>query len=320
MFWSAPIAFYHQLALMTRAGMTLGQALDYARGVTTGWYREHAGAWAAGCQGGTALAPQLRDAGEDHLPVALIEAGERSGRLPEMCAEISSFYEHQRALVTMALGKLLYPLLLAHVALIMPGIINWFLHGSVRRLIIGPAILWAVLATALIAWLVLRRTTVPGKIALLPLVRSITLPLVAANTCLVVRGGLAAGMLYHQALDLAAPACGNRVFADRLRRVSDDLARGRLPGLTPALAAAGMPRVVVELLSTAEHAGALEESLGRCAALQREAFRERTAWATRILCGLFYALAIVLAVVTIVSMYGAYLGQVSELAGEMDAQ
>src|SRR4051812_9633370 len=104
MLWSNSIAFYHQLGVMTRAGMTLAHALDYTRGATSGWYRARAGGWAAGCQGGAPLAGQLREAGEQTLPVALIAAGETSGRLPEMCAEITAFYEHQRALVLMAVG------------------------------------------------------------------------------------------------------------------------------------------------------------------------------------------------------------------------
>jgi type II secretory pathway component PulF len=133
------------------------------------------------------------------------------------------------------------------------------------------------------------------------------MPWVTANICQVLEAGVAAGMLFHDALDLAAPACGNRVIAERLRKAGGDLRHGRIERLTVALRQVALPTVVVQLIDGGEVSGKLEDSLMRAASFQRETFESRSLWSAKVLAGICFMAALLTAAYTIISMYAAYL-------------
>ncbi len=314
MTWSSAAIFYDQLRSLVAMGMALPQALGLAGNTSHGRHRALAPAWAAGCSSGRPLAELLAADGEPALAVALVRAGEASGRLPELCRELAGYYEHALAMRRLVIGRLVYPAFLVHVALVaaaIPGIA--FSGASPSSLLAGPAVLWAVLA---LAWCVFHLVgpQVRARVMLSPGLIGLVGPLVAANTCLVVRAGLAAGMLIPASLELAAPACGNRIYTDRLQAAAGAVNDGRLANLTAALEAAGLPTLVVQMVGTAEIAGKLEEALGRCATFQQESFRTRVEWTARVLSGTIYALAMGAAAYTVIELYGSYLGQVKALA------
>jgi len=304
--------------MLLRSGLTISQAITHAGGATSGRHAALAPGWSSGCAGGEGLAPQLARAGEEPLAVALVAAGEASGRLPELCQELSELYDHRRALRSLFIGRLVYPLFLVHMTMLAGGVVGWVRTGSALGLLLAPLLFWSAIAVAALVLVAARRSGLAARWALLPGARSLTLPLVTGNTCLVLRAGLSAGMLYHQALDLAANACGNRVVAADLRRVAGDLAGGRTPDLLTALTGLRFPRPVLQLVQTGEQSGTLEDALGRAATLQREAFRERTLWATRIAAGTCYAAAMGFAVWTIMGMAMGYIDQITSISAELD--
>ncbi len=318
MSWSSAAIFYDQLRSLVAMGMPLPQALGLAGNTSHGRHRALAATWAAGCSSGRTLAELLAADAEPALAVALVRAGEASGRLPELCRELAGYYEHALAMRRLVIGRLVYPAFLVHVALVaaaIPGIA--FSGASPLSLLAGPAVLWAALAVALAAFHLIGPRT-RARLMLAPGLDGLVGPLVAANTCLVVRAGLAAGMLIPASLELAAPACGNRIYAERLQAAAGAVNDGRLANLTAALGAAGLPGLVVQMIGTAEIAGKLEEALQRCATFQQEAFRTRVEWTARVLSGTIYALAMAAAAFTVVSLYGSYLGQVKTLAEGVD--
>ena len=65
-------------------------------------------------------------------------------------------------------------------------------------------------------------------------------------------------------------------------------------------------------------AGNLDDALGRAATLQRESFRERTLWATRIAAGTCLAIAMGFAAWTILDLGRAYVGQIEAVSRELD--
>jgi general secretion pathway protein F len=303
MSWSSAAAFYHQLGIMLKAGLTIPQAIENAGRAATGFHARHAPAWAAACAGGRALAEPLAASGEEPVARALVLAGEQSGHLPEMVQEIAQINEHRMALRQLVIARLIYPLLLINVALVMPGFVSWFTTGSIMRLVLAPLLFWGLVGGLAITVSVLRGSGVGARLALLPLVRTLTDPLIAANTCLVLRAAATAGMLHHRGMELAADGCGNSAMGARLHAAADGLMRGRLPNFTAACRECGLPRTVLQLIEAGEVSGALEENLGRAAALARESFRERTMWAARIFTGMVYAMALMLAAYTVVTMY-----------------
>ena len=305
--------------MLLRSGLSMAQALDSVAGTAGGRHAALARGWSRGCGAGEPLAPQMKRDGEEPLAVAMVAAGETSGRLPELCQDLSTLYDHRRALRALFIGKLIYPVILVHVAMFCGGFVRWFQTGAASALLLPPVMLWAALAIVGAGLQGAHRAGLTARWALLPGVRSLSMPLITGNTCLVLRAGILAGMLYHQALDLAAGACGNRVIAADLRRIAGDLASGRTPDLCAALSRFDhFPRAVLQLVQTGELAGTLDETLGRAATLSRESFRERTLWATRIARGTCYAAAMAFAAWTILNVGSGYIQLIDAASQEIE--
>lgn len=309
--------FHEQLRTLLDAGMPIARSVELAGEAAGGVHRERAKAWATGCSAGLPLAQQMRASRESELDVALMEAGELSGRVGEMCLEIAAQHRHVIALRSMAIGRLVYPLFLIHAALIVAALPSVIMRGgSPWLLLAGPLGLWTLISLACLIVTLLGREGW-SHLALLPGARFLSWPWISANACLTLRAGLTAGMLAPRALELAAEACGNRVVARRLTTSATAVMQGRLPDVTSALRNAGLPTEVIRLTEVGERSGALDTELGRAAVLMRESFRLRSEWAARIACGTVYGLAMLLAALTVIMFYAGYLGMVTDIANQV---
>ena len=318
--WAASASFYQQLGSMLKAGIPLGQALHLLRERVPPPYRQRLPGLIAGIDAGRPLAELLRAAGEDPFPTAVVGAGEKSGHLPELLAQIVAYYEFAIGVRRLVLGKAIYPLFLLHTALVLPAFVLWFLGKLCWCWIpAGPLAVWLALGGA---WLLWRGGTASGlaaRVGTLPLVKGLVEPLAAANACLVLHAAVGAGVLFPDALRLAAGCTGNRVWAGRLERAAVDLRQGRLQNLTAALVAVGMPREVIDLVGTGEVSGELEQSLQRAAALQRTRFESRVTWTARVAMGAMVGLAMLIAVIAILFLFGqVYLGTINDLRQELE--
>jgi type II secretory pathway component PulF len=313
MSWSSAATFYDQLRALVTAGMPLPRALELAGDAAGGPHRAWGRRWAAGCSGGSALAPQLTTVGEAPLAAALVAAGEASGRLGELCGEASGFFRHLVATRNLIIARLVYPVCLAHVALAamaVPAVVG---GHSPLLLLAGPGALWAAGGALALAARLASRDLL-ARLALQPGAAGLTWPLVGTNTCTVLHAAVAAGMLHHAALELAAPACGNRVIAGRLRTAAAGLISGSVPTMAAALGGAGLSATVVQLVANGEQAGKLEEALRQAAVASRESFRLRSEWTARIACGLFYGLTMLAAAFAVITLWSGYLGMINEAA------
>jgi type IV pilus assembly protein PilC len=309
--------FHEQLRTLLDAGMPIARSVELAGEAAGGVHRERAITWAAGCSSGLPLAQQMRASGESELDVALIEAGELSGRIGEMCLEIAAQHRHVIALRAMAIARLIYPAVITHVALVAAAVPSVFMRGgSPWLLLAGPVSLWTLLGLCAMAIMLLGNDGW-SRIALLRGVRYLAWPWIAANACLALRAGLSAGMLAPRALDLAGDACGNRVIAKRLHAAGKAVLHGSVANVTTALRNVGLPGEVVRLAEVGEHSGALDTELGRAAVLMRESFRLRTDWAVRIACGTIYGVAMLFAALTVIMLYASYLGMATDIANQI---
>jgi general secretion pathway protein F len=318
MTWASTANFYDQLRSLLSAGMPIGQALTLAAGAAGDPHRQLGQRWSAGCTQGQSLADQLAAAverGEETaLVAALVRAGEASGNLPELCGEIAAYYRHAIAMRSMVIGRLAYPALLLHVALVAAAVPAVFMfHGSSWLLLAGPLCVWLAVGGAA---LVLRLASAQAlsRVALAWPLRGLTQPLVAGTSCLVLRAALGAGMLVPAALELAAKACPNRVVAARLDEAARGVATGTIPSLTAALGGCAFPAEVVQLVANGEHSGTLEATLGRCTILQQERFRTRCEWTARITTGTVYGLSMVVGALVVIGFYASYIGMIKQAA------
>ncbi|MDA3962368.1 MAG: type II secretion system F family protein [Planctomycetota bacterium] len=301
---------------LLKAGMAIDQSCALAGDNAPAPYRQWAKDWAAGCRAGRPLGEQMLESGERGLPTAIITAGERSGRLVELCDEIVAFYDEAIRIRNLIIGRSVYPIFLLHATMMIPVIPLWFLGKcSPWMVLLGPACLWTGLGLAWLAHVLGRSSGFSARLATRAPLRALVRPLVATISCQVLRAGAAAGMLWPEALRLAAASCGNRVYGARLCRAATGIEREEVPSLTAALTQADFPREVLELCTAAEHAGELEVVLGRAAVLQRERFATRVEWTARVIMGTFYAIAMIAAAITIVAMaFEFYIKPIQDIA------
>jgi len=316
MSWARTAMFHEQLAVTLNAGLTITQAVQLAGDTAGGEMRAQGRQWSAGCAAGRGLAEQLVTAQQPGFDVALVKAGETSGRLTEMCRELAAHYRHRIALRTLVIGKLVYPVMLIHVTLLALGVVLTFMSGWSPWVILGlPILLWLFVGGAWVALRMLGEAT-RAKLALSAPFAPLTLPFVAANTCTVLRAALSAGLLMPDALELTAGACGNRLLGKRLADAGSSLRHNRIESLTAALAHAGMPAIVVDLTNSGERSGKLDETLGQAATLMRNSFRLRAEWTARIVCGIIYGGAMIGAALVVFMFYAGYLSQINDVMND----
>lgn len=302
--WHHTAGFFRQLAVLTRTGMPVGTSLRLAGETAGGSYRAHGLHWSVGCTSGLDLASQLTAAGESDLVCALVRAGEATGKLPDLCARIADHYDQLQALRSLAIGRLIYPLVLLHVALVVPLVPKLFTTDmSALWLLAGPLTLWAAIGGLVIAARIWHASGLLARLALLPGPRLVVQPFLICNLCLVLAAAVAAGLKVRDALELAAAAVGNRVLAARLRDAAQRVDAGTIPNLTQALTYVRLPPTLVMLISSGEQSGTLDRSLDQAAVAARESFHIRALWATKIFTSFIYTVVLVFAAWQIISLF-----------------
>jgi type II secretory pathway component PulF len=159
-----------------------------------------------------------------------------------------------------------------------------------------------------LGWLLSRLLgdAVRARLALVPPFAQVTLPMVGANVCTVLRAALASGLPMPESVELAARACGNPIVGERLSQAANELRHQRLASLSLALARGKLPPLVVDHTRIGERSGTLETTLGQAGKLMRESFRQRSEAAARAVSGLVYAAAVLGAGVLVLMFWSSY--------------
>ena len=298
-------SFCRQLARVLRSGLLIDQALPLAASTAGGRWVGWGAQWSAACRSGSSLA-QAMAVSQPSALVALVRAGEASGRLPEVLERWADRCEAIDALRRNLLGRLAYPLLVINAALVVQALPGVMAGRPAWHLLLGPALFWLLVSMlALATWWSWRNGALP-RMSLAPGLSWLLLPWWSADLLLVLSAGYAAGMRVGAATDLAAGACGNPVLASRLQGAMQAVADGR-GSIAQGLAGAGLDAHTVALVTAGEQAGSVAESLAQAANWAADCARERSAWAVRILAGLVLAGAAVLTAWTVISIYAGVL-------------
>ena len=113
--------FYYQLSSMIRAGLPLIGALQtLEKSPPASSYRKPISRMLAELKGRSSFVGALDVIG-DWLPIfdkALLEAGEKSGRLDECFRLLANYYEERAKLAREVIGQMLYPLIIVHLAIL----------------------------------------------------------------------------------------------------------------------------------------------------------------------------------------------------------
>ncbi len=265
--------FYHQLGQLTAAGIGLPQALGQlgARPPAHS-YRKPLARLSADLAGGASFSEALRRQAPwvPEFDVALLQAGEESGRLEACLLLLARHYEDRAALLREMLGNLAYPVFLFHFAILILPFPAWFTTGNGRAYlaqtlgVLAPVYLivfllvYAMQSRHGARW----RSGVERVLELAPVLRGARRELALARLIAALEALLSAGVTIIEAWELAARASGS----PRLLRVvlawRPLLEAGRTPA--EALSASGQfPDLFANQYATAEMSGQTDQTLRR---------------------------------------------------------
>jgi type IV pilus assembly protein PilC len=231
---------------------------------------------------GHTLADSLQHGG--WLPVfdtALIEAGERSGRLDACFRLLADYYNDRARVIKLVISQLIYPVGLVHLAavvflIVMPFAASQF-NASLTWLFIRAALVLAPLygAVVLIIYALQSKHGEPWRARLEALLRPVPLLgtarhyLALSRLAAALEALISAGVNIVEAWNLAATASGSPAIRRAVAAWKPQLAAGK----TPAELVRGcrvFPETFANLYASGEVSGKLDETLRRLYAYYQE--------------------------------------------------
>jgi len=280
--------FYHQLGALTGAGLGLIRGLEtLQRNPPARSYRQPISRVLEQLAHGYTFSESLRRVGQ-WLPgfdVALLEAGEQSGRLEACFRLLADYYRDRAQLARQMLSDLAYPLVLFHLAIFIFPFAQFFTSGNWVAYLsqtFGVLIpIYLVLALMIYAaqsrhgenW----RAWFEAILHPIPVLGTARHYLALSRLAAALEALLGAVVTVIEAWELAATASGSPALRRTVARWKPDL----LSGLTPAEAVRNsgeFPELFANLYHTGEVTGSLDDTLRRLHTLyQSEGERQLTA-------------------------------------------
>jgi type II secretory pathway component PulF len=318
--------FYLQLASMTRAGVTIVQAVEVLRksppnrklGVIAGRIGET-------IERGATFTEAMRSIGR-HLPefdVALIEAGETSGRMAESFKLLGDFYQEQASLVSKVISAMIYPVFLLVLAVLIfpPSMLSELVlqqkagkYFASKFQIFVPICattffaIWALQARRARAW----RNFLERLFSMVPVVGGLQRNLALARLCAALEALINAGVTIIEAWDIAAQATGSQRIENAVAEARAQLLQGETPGEVISQQRI-YPDLFTSTYRTGEVSGQLDDALRR---LYRHYMEEATTSMERLAIFVpkiaYLAIALVIAY-HVLSFYSGYFNQLNEI-------
>jgi type IV pilus assembly protein PilC len=268
-------AFYHQLAALLRAGLTILRALDTLEEQSSGAIRRRLPKMAQHIQDGGNVAgafglfPEIFPL----THIAMIRAGEQGGRVDDVFEMLAGDCERRSAMTKKFITGVLYPVFLLHFAALAIPLIETLQDNSVPywqrawpRFAVVYAVLFALLALPRMmrqfrtsAWLLDEFKT------WVPYLAGVTEKLAVARFAQALDGLYSSGVTLAQALPVAGAASGDELMRRRVMRMVPLVENGE--SLSMAMSqVGGFPAAFRNMVATGDESGNLSEMLNRGAA------------------------------------------------------
>jgi type II secretory pathway component PulF len=272
---------YHQLGVLLSAGLTVHQGLEQLkRNPPSRALRQKITEWLDYLGEGLTVTEAVRRMGQwmPSFDLALIEAGEQSGRLDASFKLLAMHYEERARMVKQAISDLLYPVFTLHVAVVVFPFIEFFKTGDMVRFVltvVGVLIpMYAVVFFMIFAcqgrhgenW----RALLERVFQAIPVLGTARHELALARLAAALEALLNAGVPIIGAWELAATASGSPALRRLVQSWRPRLEQG---GATPSeliSESRQFPSVFANLYHTGEISGQLDETLKRTHAMYLE--------------------------------------------------
>lgn len=267
---------YHQIASMLKAGLGLPSAIQQVSLKPPKYsFREPLKMIGYRLQQGDTFAQSLSQTGHwvALFDVALLEAGEKSGRLPECFEMLAKYYNERAEMVNALLFKIAYPTFLFHFALLIfpiDALIGLVRDGAVGHYLLTKVVvlvpLYAVIFLLLFSgqsrhgenW----RAIIEQILSPIPILGTARRGLAVARLSAALEALLMAGVTTIQAWELSAAACGSPAINRAVRKWIPQMDRGETPSSLINRSNV-FPDLFANLYHSGEVSGRLDESLRR---------------------------------------------------------
>lgn len=280
---------YHQLGTMVTAGVPLIQALEMAtRNRATGSMRKYLPMVIERLRNGLTFSDSLRQV-TGWLPefdVALLSAGEQSGRLDVSFKQLADYYATRAKIIRDSIGRSFITIATLHVfLLVFPiGLLQEFAIGirdksfsECMPFIFEKIAIFGALY-ALVFFLIFSfqgnrggrwRTALEWLLHLIPILGNARRNLVLSRLAAGLEALINAGIPIAKSWEYAAAASGSLQLVNSVSQWGDELERGATPadlvGRTPYF-----PQLFANMYMTGEMSGKLDETLLRLQAFHQE--------------------------------------------------
>jgi type II secretory pathway component PulF len=255
--------------------------------------------------------------------LALLQAGEESGRLPEIFRLLAGYYEERAQLARQIIGALLYPLFLAHFALLVFPLSH--LHALVQSFdvlaFLGAKLILVLPVYLVVLFLIIAsqghrsepwRALVERLLGFVPAIGKARRHLALARLAAALEALVNAGVSIIEGWSLAAEASGSPALLQAVRGWKQQLAAGQSPGellpVTPAF-----PELFANLYATGELSGQLDQTLGRLHRHYQEEGSRRLQLVAQWVPRLIYLLIVLSIAYFIVTFWIGYFGAISDV-------
>lgn len=320
--------FYHQLAQLTSAGIGVVPALEQIkRNPPNRSFREPIQRLLDELTKGRTFTESLRQLGSwlPEFDIALVEAGERSGRLDACFRLLADYYNDRARIAKQVISQLIYPVGLIHFAafifvIVLPYAGSQF-SASLILLFLKAALILSPLY--LITFFLIHatqskhgekwRARIESFANPIPILGTARRFLALARLAAALEALISAGVNIIEAWDLAATASGSPALRRVVATWKPRLTAGQTPAETVS-ACPIFPETFANLYSSGEISGKLDDSLRRLYSYYNEEGTRKlyafAQWTPR----LVYFLVVLIIAYKIVNFYIDYFQQVNDMS------
>jgi len=321
--------FYRELAALTASGIPLVRALEeIQRRPPSHTYLEPIKQIIARILQGGTLAESLQSLGQwlPDFDLALIQAGEQSGRLVECYRALSDYYAERAKLMTTLIVQLAYPVFLAHFALLVfpvellpklvwEGQVMPYLQQKLTFLVPIYAVVFLLILAAQgrhgESW----RSKIEQFTRWVPVLGKARREQALARLAASLEALISAGISIIEAWDLAAPASGSPAINRAVQKWKPLVLAGEFPS-DQISRSREFPELFANLYHTGEISGQLDQELRHLHQYyQDSASRKMHAFIRAVVVVIFLAIMIVIAW-QIISFYIGYFGRITDAIGQ----
>jgi len=265
---------YHTLGAMLSAGLAMPKALEHVQGnPPSRSLRAPIAQWRQFLTEGASVGDAVARMGGwmPAFDAALVNAGDRSGRLDACFKLLAGYYEERSQLARKVISDLMYPAFLLHFAVVVFAFIDFLKpgHGWMRFSFLVLGILVPIYAAA--GFLVFAgqgrhgekwRGAVENILRPVPMLGAARRCLALARLAAALEALLNAGVLITTAWELAAAASGSPALGRAVRGWREAVESGATPAEL-VKQSPQFPEMFASLYATGEISGQLDETLGR---------------------------------------------------------